>query len=442
MAEADLRTPTRTTALTLAAGRRNPGADHLARLLRVRCLLLALVALAAIGVHFLLGLQLPLPALTGIVLALIAITAWSALRAVSGDIGTGQLTAQLVVDVTGLAALLYFTGGWTNPLVSLFLVPIAVGVVVLPARRAWSITSLTIIAYTLLTQLYHPVVSVDHAMQHSFTLHVAGMWLTFVLSAALITYFGSSMVATLRQRERALAAEREENLRNEQIIGVATLAAGTAHELSTPLASIAVIADELAEGAAPHQREELRLLLDQVKVCRQTLAQLRDTASGSAPARSVALDQFMEGLGERLSLVRPRTRLQLELPAAGTLPSIQPDPTLQQALLNLLDNAAAAADTLVICRLDCDDDQIHIEILDDGPGFHADAPTPNKLASGMGMGLLLANATMERLGGQVSVRDRSDGRQGGHVSVHLPLTRLQPQAESSTGAQPRKATQS
>lgn len=410
----------------------SPSLENLFRLLRVRCLLLALVVGAALGVHFLLELTLPLSALGGLILAMLAVTVLTALRHQrSGAPASGQqLAMQLVIDVMGLAALLYFTGGWTNPLVSLFLVPIAVAVVMLPRRMAWSITVFTIIVYSLLTTFYQPIVMVEHTMEHTFTLHLAGMWLTFVLSATLITYFGTTMVATLRKRDQALAAEREENLRNEQIIGVATLAAGTAHELSTPLSSIAVVAGELAETAPEHLRNDLRLLLDQVTVCRETLGRLRDTAGGTERAAPVRLDSFLQALRERLVLLRPRADLQLEMPPAAELPYIQPDPTLHQAVLNLLDNAAAAAHEQLTCRLTCSGAMLQLEILDDGPGFSPQASRQQgdslrAAGQGMGMGMLLANATIERLGGQVSVSNRTDAPQGARVLLTLPLQRLQ-----------------
>lgn len=403
-------------------------AANLERLSSVRALLLAAVLLLMLTVHFGFSLSLPLAPLLVIIaaLTLLTVVSWWRARRHREQLREAELVWQLAVDVVGLTALLYFSGGWTNPLVSLYLVPIAVAVIMLDGMRAWAIMAMTVVGYSLLVLYHRPVVAVEHHHLDSFTLHVAGMWLTFVLAAALITYFGTSMVNLLRIREQALAAEREENLRNEQIIGVATLAAGTAHELSTPLSSIAVIASELADQAEISNREQLDTLLAQVAICRETLGRLRMTASGEPSAPPLAVDDMLEELGARLALYRPRSRFELTCNGEGPVPVIQPDPTLQQALLNLLDNAAAASEQPVECRLNWDADTLAIDILDQGPGFQAGAAVAAGKDEGLGMGLLLANATIERFGGRVSLRQRPEG--GAHVAIALPRCRLEAQS--------------
>ncbi|MCC5871611.1 MAG: HAMP domain-containing histidine kinase [Gammaproteobacteria bacterium] len=401
-------------------------AANLKRLLGVRALLLAGVLLLMLVVHYGFALSLPLAPLLLIIaaLALLTLGSWWRAQRHAGALRDGELPGQLALDVVGLTALLYFSGGWTNPLVSLYLVPIAVAVIMLDGVRTWAIMAMTVLGYSLLVLYHRPVVAVEHHPLDSFTLHVAGMWLTFVLAAVLITYFGTSMVNLLRVREQALAAEREENLRNEQIIGVATLAAGTAHELSTPLSSIAVIASELADQADEANRKQLDTLLAQVAICRETLGRLRMTASGEPSSPPLPVDELLGELGARLALLRPRARLQLTSDGQGPAPAIRPEPTLQQALLNLLDNAAAVSDQPVDCRLHWNAQAIDIDILDQGPGFQTDAAVPIGKDEGLGMGLLLANATIERFGGRVSLRQRPGG--GAHVAVRLPLDSLRP----------------
>lgn len=398
---------------------------NLERLLSVRVLLLLTVSLLIFGVHFGFRLSLPLWPLLAIIMALALLTSWSwwRLRQHPQRIREGELSGQLMVDVAGLTALLYFSGGWTNPLVSFYLVPIAVAVIMLDRLTTWIITVATMLGYSLLILYHQPVVATEQHHLDAFTLHVAGMWMTFVLAGGLIAYFGTSMVNMLRSREQALAAEREENLRHEQIIGVATLAAGTAHELSTPLGSIAVIASELADAAEGYHREQLDLLLAQVAVCRETLGRLRLTASGEQGMAPISVVIFMEELRARLELYRPRSRLLLSCDGLGAAPEIRPEPTLQQALLNLLDNSAAVSEQPVECRLRWREDQLEIDILDRGPGFDGAAASAREQSEGMGMGLLLANATIERLGGGVSLLERPGG--GAHVAIRLPLGSLQ-----------------
>jgi two-component system sensor histidine kinase RegB len=400
-------------------------AAKLRRLLGVRALLLAALSVAVLAVHYGLGLALPLAPLLLIIAGLVAVTmaaGWR-LQRHPGALRERELAVQLMVDVAGLTALLYFTGGWTNPLVSLYLVPIAVAVIMLDRTRTWTIMAMTVVGYSLLVLYHRPVAVTEHHHLDSFTLHVAGMWLTFVLAAALITAFGTNMMSQLRARERALAAQREENLRNEQIIGVATLAAGTAHELSTPLSSIAVIASELAEQTRGADRAQLQTLLAQVAICRETLGRLRMTASGEQSV-SLPVDVLLEQLAAKLAVYRPRSRLHLTCEGGpGPVPEIRAESTLQQALLNLLDNASAVSEHPVECRVRWSEDTLEVHILDQGPGFDTHRTEVAANQNGLGMGLLLANASIERHGGQVSLRKRSGG--GAHVLVTLPSHRLQ-----------------
>lgn len=393
---------------------------NLRRLLSVRLAMIGIMLLATIAVLTLAELPLQWRPVAAVAVLLLLLTGASALRLVwqPAHVREPELTLQLVVDVLGLATLLYFSGGWTNPLVSLFLVPIAVAVITVEQREAWLIALLTIASYSLLTLFYRPLLPFAHDASQGFTLHVAGMWLTFVLSAVLIAYFGTTMVETLRSKDRALAQEREENLRNEQIVGLATLAAGTAHELSTPLNSIAVIAEELQHMPADEQRAALALLQNQVSLCRENLQQLRETARGDTGAQLQPLDQFLYRLKERLALLHPRMVLRLHWPReTSERPYINADPRLSQALLNLLDNAAAASRGPIDCQLQWTDEHLDIAILDQGPGFGGAIETA--AGKGLGVGLLLANASIERAGGTVNIAPRDD-RPGTRVSVRLP----------------------
>ncbi len=209
------------------------------------------------------------------------------------------------------------------------------------------------------------------------------------------------MAATLRDRERALVAERERNLRNEQIIGVANLAAGTAHELSTPLATIAVIAAELESQTDGAARDELGVLLDQVGVCRAALERLR--ASASPTPEALRADVLLAQLRERFELLSPTTHLVWEIGPADAAPTLNVETALRQALLNLLDNAAAVSETVELVGR-WDGASVRIDILDRGPGLIG-----AEAGDGMGTGLLLANSSIERAGGSVRAMARSGG---------------------------------
>jgi two-component system sensor histidine kinase RegB len=401
---------------------------ELLRVLEIRMLLLAVCLGALLAGSYGLGLELPLDRLGVLVGGALALTAlqrfYTARRNDQGptdrDAQGNGIARALLLDVVLLTAILYLSGGWTNPLVSLYLVPIATAATLLPRPRAWLIAGTAIAGYTLLTRRFLPVFDLHH-VDDDFALHVSGMWLTFVIAAALLAWFGSRFTETLRQRDRALANAREANLRNEQVIGIATLAAGTAHELATPLGTIAVIAAELESNADPALRDDVRELNRQVTVCREILARLREAAAPTVTARTCG--EFLDEITDRFHVLRPAVALSRSLAEPDRARTIEVDPTLQQAVLNLLDNAANASPDDVELNGRIADTTLELEILDRGPGPAA-AHGPSR---GLGMGLVLANTTIERRGGHVLADARPAG--GTCVRVMLPLT-----APRETGA--------
>lgn len=403
-----------------------PASVNLRRLLTARAMLFtALTCLTALIGQVTHGTT-PLGPVAAIIgaLAIITLLTWLRVVAVARPVHPLELPLQLGIDVAALTALLYFTGGWTNPLVSLYLVPIAVAAALLPARAAWAIALAAVASYALIAVYHVPLESSHAAMAGTFTLHVLGMLVTFVVAAALIAYFGTSMAASLRTQAKALANAREANLRNEQIIGVATLAAGTAHELSTPLSSIAIAAAEMRETATPTQRADIDLIVSQIGVCKDILRRLRGAATPAEPvADTQRVGAFIEDVRERFQLLRPAVNARFGCDAGAADPHIADDQTLRQAVLNLLNNAADASPRSVECSARCSDRHLMLDIRDRGNGFDvaaiASETLPNGSSEGMGIGLMLANATIERLGGSVHIADRDGG--GAWVRVKLPL---------------------
>ena len=402
-----------------------PASSNLRRVLSVRSTLFV----ALTGLVALVDLDLPGAPLAAIVGALAAFTVASWLRATrfARPVRDAEVAAQLAVDVAALTGLFYFSGGWTNPLVSLYLVPIAAGAVMLPRTLAWLVALAALTGYASIAATYVPLPHAHgaDAPAATFATHVLGMGLTFVIAAGLIAYLGTAMAASLRTRAAALAHAREEILRNEQIIGVATLAAGTAHELSTPLNTIAVIASEMRDTAP--DRRDVDVLLSQIEICKNILRRLRDEAAPSSEDWQ-SIGAFVGGVAEQFRLLRPTARVELRRSGCEPEPLIRAEPTLQQAILNLLNNAADASPACVDVAAAWTADRLVLDILDRGTGFANvqgfeepfAADGTNESTEGMGMGLILANATIERLGGAVHIADRNGG--GAWVQVTLPLT--------------------
>jgi two-component system sensor histidine kinase RegB len=152
-----------------------------------------------------------------------------------------KLFLELLADVAALTALLYLSGGSTNPFVSLYLLPLIIAATALTARYAWAMAGLTIACYSALMFFYLPLGHGHEMHSSAFNLHVLGMWANFLVSAVLIASFVATMSASIRGRDRELAIARARALRDEQVVALGTFAAGAAHELGTPLSTIAVL---------------------------------------------------------------------------------------------------------------------------------------------------------------------------------------------------------
>lgn len=470
--------------------------DQLQRLVILRWMEI-LSQLLVVGVAVsVLGMALPVIALTSITLTLLLVnmfTWWRLSR--SWPVLPLEFFFQLLVDVVALTGLLYLAGGSTNPFVSLFLLPLTIAAIGLSAGYAWSLAGITVLAYSVLLFFHQPLpspkadlpgqswwmplamgpgghgghgaasapaqetasvhtghASADGVLEEGelcstahgtgvaesgnangdFALHLVGMWFNFLVSAGVVGFFLTRMAATLRARERELAAVREESLRNEQILALGTMAAGAAHQMGTPLSTLAVL---LREMEMDHPQgplaEDLALARQQVDHCKQTLTELLAHA-GSArgeDAGAATLAHWLNAMMDRWQLLRPTAKLDAYLD--GPELTILNERSLEQALLNLLDNAADASQasqqpiSLLAhwTEVDC-----IIEIRDHGTGLDSETaarigqPFISTKSGGLGIGLFLSNATLERFGGKVALHPHPAG--GTLTRVTLPLAKL------------------
>jgi len=337
---------------------------------------------------------------------------------------------QILVDVVALTGVAYFAGGGTSPLISLYLPLIAVAATILTPRRAAVIAALSIGCYSLVSLLHAP--SHVHDAESAFRSHLIGMWVIFVCSALTISWFVLRLNVAIRERDAALATARESALRNERVVALGNLAAGAAHELGTPLATLAVVIGELAADASlpPAARADVELSLLQVRECKQIITRLAAQA-GSSRAESVqpvSTDAWIERLVERWRRQRPQIVPQLALDGPRPGPRIAADATLEQAILNLFNNAADASPGSVDIRADWNSEQLRIEVLDRGGGIAPElsARLGRDLVStrdeGGGIGLVLAFSAIEHSGGTLRFLDREGG--GTLACVQLPLASI------------------
>lgn len=338
----------------------------------------------------------------------------------------GELLSQILGDIAILSALIFFSGGAANPLISLLLPPVAIAALTLPPAGAITVGMGAIGAYSLLMAIYVPLPLMDPS--RATRLHLIGMWLTFAFSAAIIGWFVARMTAAIRLRDAALAEAREQALRHERILALGTLAAGAAHELSTPLATMAVIAGELShdKSLSPMAQDDIATLRQQVTLCKEIITSLarrsgNDRLESASPQ---ALDRWLEGLRQRWQALRPAAESRLSLAGKPPTPDLLAHPTLEQAVINLLNNAANASGKTVAIEANWDDSRLTIDIRDQGPGFPdnilalgGSQPLPPH-AAGSGIGLMLTRTAVEQSGGTLELRNLPGG--GAQARISLP----------------------
>ncbi|NYZ64070.1 ATP-binding protein [Luteimonas deserti] len=344
----------------------------------------------------------------------------------SRDAVPAEAFAHVLLDTAVLSWLIAWTGGIANPFASLFLLPIALTAMALPA--AWAVASALagLMGYLLAVQFGQPL---PH-LHDGFDLHLAGMAVNFVLSLGLVLYFLVRLAAARDRRERELAALRERFVRNEGILALATHAASVAHELNTPLGTMTLLLDDLdtsalgSDGAA--DVATLRRLVD---TCRDRVRSLADPADPMASTR-VDIGRVLE----HWQLVRPAIVLAREGNAG---PHQRVERTIGHLLLALLNNAADASEAngsrRVDLRLQIDDGVLHGAIRDYGTGFDAQAPFLPVLfrsgkPDGLGIGLALSHAAIEQIGGELDMEEADGG--GARVHFRVPVD----DAPASTGA--------
>jgi two-component system sensor histidine kinase RegB len=392
----------------------------------------AVVAVAWYGLHVI----LPIGSIA-LVIAVLAVSAFlTALRLCTTWPCTDlELTFQLLLDTAALTAILYFSGGTTNPFASLFLVPVAIAAVALRWWYTAAIVAACLGCYAFLMHHFVPLAYADGDVEAMFNLHIVGMGVNFAASALLLAVFLALMTRELQRRERELAELREASLQRQHLASMGLLAAGAAHELGTPLSTMMLLVTELKElpKDSPLVRASLDLLGLQVKNCKDKLNRLLQLSGhGRAPeTRIVGFTTFLHEAMDAVAILHPRTRFELRPTQHGMNPMTRVDVGLVQTVNNLLNNAAEAGGPsggAVVVSVLYDEHAVHILIDDDGPGLDskvqrlAGRAVITTKPGGMGLGLMLSNVNLNRLGGEVSLSRREQG--GTRTSVRLPLDRL------------------
>jgi len=343
-----------------------------------------------------------------------------------------EIMLHLVIDSIALTALLYFAGGSTNPFVSLLLVPVVLAAAYLRGIYVFWVLLACALLYTFLMSNFLPLPPVGERFGGDFMAHIYGMWGTFILSALVGAILVYSLSHTGRERDRQLAEMQQRLLRNEHIVSVGAMAAGTAHELNTPLSTIAMLAEEIelqaqADEQVREDAREIGLQIDHCKERLQRLQQAAEMARGNG-GKQMPLDDALMSIIRAWSALRSEIELTKSF-QPGDAPMIYEKHALSLILMNLLNNAADASLENDSSRISIsgrtDNDDLHITIEDYGKGLSEEqSALAGKVSfstkeAGLGLGLILSNATLEQLRGELRMERMPGGGTATHVRIPL-----------------------
>ncbi len=376
-----------------------------------------------------------------------------------------EIFSQISIDVFAFGSLLYLTGGASNPIIWVFLLPIIVTAIMLPQAYAWNMVILTCCTYTVLVGYNIPLPAIEphlpdpnlvslgmqhylHSMEEDqyFNLHIFGMWFGFVFSAGLVAFFVVQLSKTLKDQERSLADARENALRNERVVSLGTLAASAAHDMGTPLGTLAILTHEIQLDYPEHRFSELhsqlKIMDEQVGRCKKALSVL-SASSGEMRAESGKPMLLLEYLDETINQWRAHnssSKINLNIS-----PNIEVDAkiiaarTLTHSIINILNNAAEVTDPSkgIDFFASWDSQLLQLKIRDFGPGFPAEIikyagkkpVVSNK--QGLGVGLFLTYSTIIRLGGKIEFFNTPSG--GACVEITLPLLTIETDYDNGNG---------
>jgi two-component system sensor histidine kinase RegB len=353
-----------------------------------------------------------------------------------------ELFCHLQVDVVFLIILLLNTGGASNPLISYLLVLLAVTATLLPRVYVNTFAVGGILIYTSFLlidlQVEQEIVVGTINQETTFQLHLVGMWVIFLVSAVLISVLITRMVSAIQDREINLAKSRENEMRSEQIVAIGTLSAGTAHALGTPLSTMAVLLTDLDkldanELGGAEVKGDISVLKQQVSRCKHSLTQLARYYNKDNPDQeeTLTLADFVNDIQDYIVNVHPAAPVTFTLQGSEDSQVVS-NLSVKHAVINIIENGIKAANSQVEVTFKIiseDPSHFEISINDDGPGIPSEVmeqlgePFISMRRESMGLGIFLANATIQRLGGTIEMFNLKLG--GALTLIKLPLPSYQ-----------------
>ena len=353
----------------------------------------------------------------------------------------------MVMDMLSLTALLFASGGPTNPFMLFFFVNLSLSALVLSRHWAWSLNALSVACFGLLLFEHHQMDQLNFGVQWlpirqtgQVSLAQLGLFVAFATCSSVIVYFITRLTDELRQQQRDLTIAQRNQAKSEKIEALGTLAAGAAHELATPLSTIAVVARDVEKAFDEHPPEfpgaedvieDVHLIRNQLDRCRKILDRMASHAGETVGEafENLTMKQLADDVIDELP-DRERKQVRLVMPenVAGRQANLPPD-SIGQALRGLVQNAidVSSDGETVIVEINCNEKMWCWRIIDSGEGMsesilqRISEPffTTKPPGQGMGLGLFLAKNVINRLGGDIDIQSKIGA--GTTVTANLPF---------------------
>lgn len=348
------------------------------------------------------------------------------------------LFGSLIFDLTALTNLLFVSGSAFNPFTALYIVHVAIASVMLSPARTAGIVAVSAIGFATLFLSPSTVFwgINNYGLPHTAPYQLVGIWVAYVITAISVAFFTGRLSLQRRTQQRKALKAAIEAERSQRLASLAALAAGAAHEISTPLSTIAVVASELEDAATGLKGQEefledARLIGREVTRCRTILDRMA-VESGYIRGGTVAARSLAEFLEDTLERTHTPTRIRVENEIVDAMHSDMLNSPMAHAVAAVLNNATLASEAPVDFRIYQEDDNLHFDITDSGVGMppevisRATEPffTTRDIGHGMGLGLFLAYSVTQTLNASFEIE--SELGEGTRVRFSLPLARRTP----------------
>ena len=409
-------------------------------LVGLRWLAIAGQTFGVLFVEFGLGFPMPLAECLGLIALSVLLNLWLVFRLGEGHRPSAAVsTWQLAWDLCQLSALLALTGGLQNPFSLLLLAPVSVSATTLPQRSTMLLAALAVALASLLS-VFHLDLPWSPGAQLVFDrVYVIGIWVSLVCGVTFISAYTNRVAHEARQLADALGATELALSRHEQLSALDGLAAAAAHELGTPLSTIALAAREMRDDVPDGPlREDIDLIISQTARCREILGKLRSLRDTPGdPFAAVAMDELLAEVIKPLEGQGRVLRIRTE-GGAGPAPVVQRNAGLLYGLGNLIENATHFAREAVDIEVGWDRVGITVIVSDDGPGFAPDLLTrlgepylTTRARSvdagqpgGLGLGIFIAKTLLERSGARLGF-ENAEIAGGARVRIVWPRSALE-----------------